>query len=59
MCPTRIHTEFERGKLKEKNNVEDLSKYGRDNIKIDLKEKNGRLWTAYMDLMIGTSVRLS
>lgn len=30
-----------------------------DNIKTDLKGKNRRLWTAWLDLMIGTSVRLS
>jgi hypothetical protein len=50
-----MHTEFERGTLKNKSN---LSKYGRIILKLILKKKNGRLRTEWMDLMRGTSGRL-
>jgi len=36
-----MHTGFERGKLKEKDNVEDLSKFGRIILKLILNKRMG------------------
>jgi len=41
VCPTTTHTRFESGKPKEKDKVEDLSKYGRIILKMILKKRMG------------------
>jgi hypothetical protein len=53
-----VHTEFERGYLKERSYLEDLGIDGSIILKWILKKENARVWTELMWLRTGTSGRL-